>query len=306
MNSLIASVAATAADHHGVVSARQLDSASVSPATRRRWLACGLLERMGPRSFAVGGAPDSWERRLTATLIDLDGRGFLAGRTAARLHRLDGFSSDAVEVLVPRRWKSAVVGDVKLASTALSLDRGATAIAGGFRCLTAERLILDAPRFDFDAAEVENAIDSAIRLRLVSEQRLRTHVIGRHNRGINGGRVLLDALVDTGGESRLERWLLRIVREASLPRPTLQKTYRDGGRIIARVDMLFGDDLVVEVSGHGTHSNRRQLQGDDQRRTELVRRGLRVVTFRYEDVRDRPVWVIDQLRALIRISRSAA
>ena len=37
-----------------------------------------------------------------------------------------------------------------------------------------------------------------------------------------------------------------------------------------------------------------------------MRRGLRVVTFRYEDVRDRPAWVVAQLRGLIASTRSAA
>ena len=75
-------------------------------------------------------------------------------------------------------------------------------------------------------------------------------------------------------------------------RPMLQKTYRDGTRIVARVDAYFPGGLVVEVSGHGTHASRRQLQIDAQRHTELTLRGLRVVTFTYEDVRDRPDWVI--------------
>jgi hypothetical protein len=166
----------------------------------------------------------------------------------------------------------------------------------GFRCLTAERLILESPRFKFTMAETENAIDSSIRLRLVAEQRLRTRVIDEHCSGLNGSRLLVDALVDTGGESRLERWFLRLVREAGVIRPMLQKTYRDGTRIVARVDAYFPGGLVVEVSGHGTHASRRQVQIDAQRRTELTLRGLRVLTFTYEDVRDRPHWVIRQLR----------
>jgi hypothetical protein len=121
-------------------------------------------------------------------------------------------------------------------------------------------------------------------------------VIERHRRGINGGRTLLDALVDAGGESRLERWFLALVREAGLPRPVLQKAVRDGSRTVARLDAFFPDDLVVEVSGHATHSNRRHRQRDEQRRTEVVLRGLRVITFTYEDVRDRPDWVVARLR----------
>lgn len=304
MHELFVRIAAVAAANHGIVSNADLARAGVSTPTRTRWQAAGLLIRLGPNAFAVRGAPATWEQRLAATMIILDGRGFLAGRTAARLQTLDGFDSDAVEVLATRRRKDLVVA-ARLASTALPVDAGDTIIVDGFRCLTAERLILDSPLFGFTQAETENAIDSAIRLRLVSEQRLRTKIIARHNRGINGGRTLLDAVVDTGGESRLERWMLRILREAGLPRPTLQMTYREGTRIVARVDMQFGD-LVVEVAGHGTHSSRRQLQVDDQRRTELTKRGLRVVTFRYDDVRSRPTWVIDQLRALTAANDAAA
>ncbi|MEO5725061.1 MAG: DUF559 domain-containing protein, partial [Ilumatobacteraceae bacterium] len=171
----------------------------------------------------------------------------------------------------------------------------------GFRCLTAERMILEAPLFRFTRMETENAIDSAIRLRRVSEQRLRTRAIEQHRRSINGGRALIDALIDTGGESRLERWTLRLIGDAGLPRPQLRKVFRDGTRVVARVDMLFGD-LVVEVAGHGTHATRRQRQHDEQRRTELTLRGYRVITFTYEDIRDRPQWVIARLREALQAS----
>ena len=56
------------------------------------------------------------------------------------------------------------------------------------RVLTPERMILDAPIFRFTKREVENAIDSAIRLRLVSEARLRERVVAEHIRtGISAG-----------------------------------------------------------------------------------------------------------------------
>jgi len=175
-------------------------------------------------------------------------------------------------------------------------------VVRGLRCLTVERLIVESPLFEFSRAETENAIDSAIRRRLTTEQRLRDRVLREHHPGINGGRLLLDALVDTGGESGLERWFLRLVREAGLARPVLQKTYRAGGRVVARVDAFFAGDLVVEVSGHGTHATRRQRQIDAQRHTELTLRGLRVLTFTYEDIRDRPAWVIARLREALSIA----
>lgn len=108
-----------------------------------------------------------------------------------------------------------------------------------------------------------------------------------------------EALVDTGGERRLERWFLRLVREAGLPRPEMRAVCRADGGFAARLDARFPDTLVVELEGHQTHSSRLQRQHDEARRTELVLLGLRVLVFTYLDIRDRPGWVTGQVgRAL--------
>ena len=106
-----------------------------------------------------------------------------------------------------------------------------------------------------------------------------------------------------GVESRLERDFVRLVRQAGLPEPVVQVVHRQDGRTIARVDCLF-DGVVVEVAGHGTHATRRQRQRDAQRHTELTLAGLRVITFTYEDVHERPGWVVARLRQAV--GRTAA
>ena len=300
MDSRYALTTTIAATQFGAISVEQLQQLAVDAKVRHEWVRRGLIERLGPRSYAIVGSAPSWERSVWSASADVAGKGFLAGRTAARLQGLDGFhdrddrNDDAVEVLVPRRNRG-VRTQHRVASTGLALSRVHTVVVGGFRCLTAERLILDAPLFGFSKDEIENAIDSAIRLKLISEQRLRSRVISRHRRSINGGRALLDALVDTGGESRLERWFLGIVRRTGLPMPDLQKVFRATGRTIARVDAFFPGNLVVELAGHATHSSRADRQRDEQRRTELTLRGNRVITFTHEDVRDRPDWVAARL-----------
>lgn len=295
MNTRFAHIAAIAAAHHGILSLDVLAHEGIPSSTVRRWAAEGLLNRLGPRSFLVAGAPLTWKAAAGAALADCGPASILAGRTGARLHGLDGFAADEPELLLPaplRRHRQVH----RVVTTSRPIDRLEVIRIDGLRCLRADRLILDAPLFNFTRVEIENAIDSAIRLRRVSEQHLRTLAVERHTRGVNGGRMLLDALVDSGGQSRLERWFLQLVRHAGLPRPELQRTYRDGSRIVARVDAYFPGDLVVEVEGHGTHSSRRQRQHDEQRRTELTLRGVRVLTFTYLDIRDRPAWVIARLR----------
>jgi len=269
-----------------------------------KWARGGLLERFGERSFLIGGAEPTWEQRLTASFFDLDGRALVDGRSAARLCRLDGFDDDTTEFLVDRRHRNlGRSGSATVRSTRTPVGPGDVQRVGALCVVRAERLIIDSPIFHFTQRETENAIDSAIRLRLVSEQRLRTRVIAEHSRGLNGSRRLLDALIDTGGESRLERWFLAQMRREGLPRPMVQKVYRADGGTIARVDFEFPGGLVVEVAGHGTHSSRRQRQRDAERITLLTLQGKSVLTFTYDDVRDRPDWVVQKVRAAL--SRAA-
>ncbi len=300
MDPRFATLATLAAAQHSAVALAQVQRLGISSSLASKWVKAGLLERSGPRSLVIAGSAATWKRALTAAGFDLGGVGVIAGRSGARLLGLDGFGGDDVELLVERQFRGRGSSGV-VRSTSAVLNRGDTVRIDGLRVLRAERLILESPRFGFTRAETENAIDSAIRLRLVGEQRLRTSVLAHHTPGLNGGRQLLDALVDTGGESRLERWFLRLVRQAGLPRPMLQKTFRDGTRTIARVDAFFPGGLVVEVAGHGTHSSRRQLQIDAQRQTELTLRGLRWITFTYADVRDRPAWVVARLVEALRM-----
>lgn len=293
------SIAALAASQCSVVSVRQFEAAGVDASMRRKWERSGRIDRVGVRTFAMAGSSPSWRRSLHVAYLDGDGHAFIAGRSACRLMTMDGFGDGEPELLVPRASRGkAINGNVR--STSSRIGAADLQWIDGLRVLRAERAIVDGPLFGFDRAEIENAIDSAIRLRLVSEQRLRTRVVAEHRSGVNGSRLLLDALVDTGGESRLERWFLALCRRAGIPRPLTQRVYRAGTQVVARVDAEFPGDLIVEVSGHGTHSTRRQIQRDEERRTLLTLRGKRVIVFTYDDVRRRPDWVAAQIRVALR------
>jgi hypothetical protein len=169
-------IAALAATQHSVLSTGQLLALGVDTSTRSKWERRGLIGRLGPHSFTVGGSPPSFQRAMGAGLADLGGFGVAAGHGGARLYGLDGFAGGAVEFLVPREHRMLVT-DGLVCSTSRTLSKADIVTVQGFRCLTAERLIIESALFKFTKAETENAIDSAIRLRLVSEQRLRTRVI---------------------------------------------------------------------------------------------------------------------------------
>ncbi len=299
MNERFLRVARWTASHHGVISTSDLDAFGVGASLRHQWLCGHLLERLGPRSFCCPGAEPSWARSLAAAVADLDGAGLVAGRSASRLHRLDGFGESPPELITPRLHRNRR-STVVVRSTNRPFLPGDILTVDGLRVTSALRTLLDSPLFGFSREETENAVDSAIRLRLVSEQRLRTRVLAQHHQRLNGNMMLLETLVDTGGESQLERRLLALLRGASIARPMTQKIVRDGTRTVARVDAFFPGNLVIEVSGHGTHATRRQRQIDAQRHTELTVRGLVVLTFTYEDVMYRPGWVAARIRMAVR------
>lgn len=288
--------------NHNIISMTELDKLGIDASARRKWVDQGRLHRVGTRSFSFAGAETTWLTEVAAGVADLNGAGLVAGRTSSRLLGLDWFCDRTVELLAPRALRRRATS-ATVVSTGRPMSSGDIVIIQGFRTTSATRTILDSALFHFSKSETENAIDSAIRLRLVSEQRLRTQVIARHQPAINGNRILLDALVDSGGESRLERRFLALLREAGIPRPMTQKVFRQGTRFIARVDAYFPGNLVVEVAGHGTHATRWQRKLDAQRQTELTLLGNRVVTFTYEDVSGRPCWVVAQIRRAL--SRAA-
>ena len=275
-----------------------MDTAGVTPWMRSEALRIHLIERIGPKTFRFASDGPRWEQVVSAGLLDLGPSAVAAGRTGAALLGLDGFARHHVELLVPRELRGRRIAGT-VASTTRPIDALDVCRVDGFPCLRAERLILEAPLFRFTREEIENAIDSAARLHLIADTRLRDRVVRETTRGVNGSRAVVDALVDAGGHSRLERRFLALVRRHRLPRPQLQVVHRDGGRTFARVDALFAPDLVVEVDGHATHSTRRQRRKDAQRHTELTLHGRRVLTFTRDDVYERPSWVAAQIRTAL-------
>lgn len=288
-------LAAAAADRHGVFTTEMAQRFGISDRLRNEWLAKRWIERVGTHAFRFAGCPPTWSMELASALGDLGVAAAVAGRSSAALQHLDGFVQGPIEIWVPRSNRNR--GHVAVTrSSARPLLPGDVVQVDGLRCVTAERLILDSLLFRFTQDEIHNAIDSAIRMRLVSEKRLRRRIVDDLAPNAWHRRTLIDAMVDAGGESALERRFLAIVRQSGLARPSLRRTYRSGSRTLARVDAEFAGGLVVEVAGHGTHATRLQRQRDAQRHTELTLRGKRVLTFTYDDVYGRPRWMLDVLR----------
>jgi Protein of unknown function (DUF559) len=286
----------------GVASDAQARADGLSQRQIQRRVATGRLERFGPRSLVAAGAPVEWEQRLLAALLSAGDSAVVSGRAAAALLGLDGFPPRPIELTVPRGRHPVRRGWTVHTSTCLEPIDITT--FGPFRCTTAARTIIDLAGWRATGDQLEAAIGSALRLRLTSELFLRQRLLALRKRGRRGVRRL-DGLLDGRpfGHTFLERRFVELVRAAGLPIPRTQVVFRSGSRVVARVDALFEDRrVVVEVAGQKGHTTSRERQVDDQRRTELQLRGYRVLTFTYEDVMERPAWVVECVRQALAVA----
>jgi very-short-patch-repair endonuclease len=167
----------------------------------------------------------------------------------------------------------------------------------GFRCASATRTILDLAAAGADPDRLAAALDSAMRLHLSAPFVLVERLSELRGPGRYGVRLLDPVLLDSGGETMLERRFLALVRQVGVPRPQTQRRVRSDGRHVARVDFLYAElRIVVEVSGRLGHSNPADRSRDAQRRNELQDLGYAVYEYTWGDVTRRPVYVTDTLR----------
>jgi very-short-patch-repair endonuclease len=263
--------------------------------TSQQWcdrLDQGLWVAASEGVFRHVATPLTWDLRVRAAALSLGRDAALYGPTAARWWGLDGFVDDHVEFVVPRIRRS-LDPSVRLHTTK-QWNAGDLMSHNGVRTTTAIRTIIDLAASRHSPAEIENAIDSAVRLRLASIPRL-TKRMGELTNGRRGIQLLREILLDSGGESYLERRFLRLIRGARLPGPTCQVVHATNGRVM-RVDFEFrATNVIVEVSGRLGHTSDRDRQKDARRRNELQQLGKTVLEFTTVDVLTSPVYVLTTL-----------
>ena len=261
----------------------------------------GPLSRIAPGVYRVRGTPDTHEQRLTLGLLCLGRESWVSYEAAASLHRLDRSDPAAVDFTILRGARPrSLPGNVHTTSRLPLVDR---VTVSDFRATSATRTIIDLAHARRPIKRIEAAIDSAVRTGLSAPSVLARRLETLRGSGRWGCRLIDDLVVDSGGHSPLERQFLRIVREAGLPRPKTQVIHRSGNRVVARVDFLFGDDVVVEVSGQHGHSSPTERRKDAQRRSELIEMGRLVYEHTYADVFETPQIVLNDLRRRLK-SRS--
>lgn len=278
--------------HHRLVDARLLRQLGVDPVQWSRRLAHGAWVQVTPMHYRHVATPFTFEMQVHAGSEWLGRRGALFGTSALHWLGVHREAPARAEFLVARTRRSVpnwmTIHTSKLWNPADAVRRD------GVRTTTAGRALVDVASQMPTARSLETLIDESIRLRKTSTTNLRREFERVERQGRRGVVLLKEVLLDSGGESFLERRFLKLLREAGYPRPECQVTYRADGRHIARVDFRMGN-VVVEVSGRLGHSSDRERQKDARRRNELQEMGTKVLEFTTADVIDDPGYVLRTL-----------
>lgn len=256
----------------------------------------GLWSPVAPGVWRHCVTPLDWKLQARAGLRSLGREAALHGRTACGWWALGDLNVGDVEFVVPRSRKNHSFPFVL--HTTRHWDTKDLLVHDGLRLTSASRTIIDLAGIGTTAGQLETVIDDAIRARLTSLPTLRKRLAVLSGKGVVGGSLLRALLLDTGGDSHLERRFLEVVRRAGLPRPTCQVVHRSGGQRIARVDFQFPEtNIIVEVSGRLGHVSDRDRQRDAHRRNALQVAGNIVLEFTTADVLDGQPYVVATLAA---------
>jgi very-short-patch-repair endonuclease len=283
-----ARVARAVAKRHGVFSYGEAVRMGITKRMVTRRLASRRWERLHPGVYRLAGAPETWHQQVLAACLAAGTVAAASHRAAAPLWRLAGFDSGWIEVTVPRGRRPRPRG---VTIHQLPLPPVDLIVVDAIPTTTPTRTLLDiagvAP-----AEAVEEALDDALRRKLVSLPRLRWRLdgLGRRPGAAMMRRLLAERADPTAAtQSVLETRLLRVLRQNRLPIPIPQHEIRDRGHLIAVVDFAYPDVvLAIEADGYRWHSSRDQWQRDLARRSELARLGWRVIHVTADDLRRRP------------------
>ena len=297
-----------AARQYGVLSLRQARMAGLTEKAVRVRLERGVLERDLPRVLRMSGSPRSWRQRIMAACLYAGPGALVSHRTAAVVWGLDGFQPGIIEISVTKSMKPPARSMVF--HRFAEIPRTDATYFALLPVTTPARTLLDLGRV-VSLQEVEFGLDSALRLKLASMDEL-WDVLRRHAKRGRGGvrclRTLLAARAvrSTPSDSPLETRLFNLIAGSTLPLPVRQYPIIEEGVEIRRIDLAYPDERVaIEAHSFQHHFGRAAWLDDARRENFLVARGWRVLRVVDEDVRQRPRWVLDQIRRAILCERAA-
>jgi hypothetical protein len=243
LDDAVRAVAELAASQHRALTRRQaaelnFDRNRVASAKRLGW-----LDEPQPGVLVLNGSSPSWSGRLMVATLAADPHGVASHRSAARLHRIDGFEAcDVVEISV-QRGRRRPNPACAITHQVATLDPCDLVTVQGIRCTGLARTIVDLGSV-CDPLAVRRALTD-LRRRRTSLRWLQLTAERLHRPGQRGSGVLLRHLAAIPFEGRVpdswfEELLALCIADPALAPVVPQYPIRNAaGRIVARTDIGF-------------------------------------------------------------------
>jgi very-short-patch-repair endonuclease len=249
------------------------------------------------------GIPSDHLANLVALLIDIGPPCWASHETSGSVHEFDGLVLEPpFHILIPRGRNVRRIGHViHTSDTIPNIDRETKR---GMAIVSPTRALLQMAATT-DAEALTAALDGALRDGLTTEDFLHDRIGSLRTSGRYGLPRMLEVMegseITRGGQSWLEREVLRLFDGAGLPKPETQAHLGQRGDTLTRVDFRFtGTPIVVEALGYRWHRTGAQMRIDSDRMNRLQLDGYVVLQFTYSRVVDDPAGVIaETIEALL-------
>ncbi len=281
-----------------------MSRARIATAIRRGWMSephHGVL--------VVAGAAGGLEHRVMVEVSAVGGTGAASHRTAARLHRLDGFErTTTIELSVDRshRWQFQPTDVV--AHHIKSLDPVDLVTCDGIPTTSIPRTLADLGSVVRNPELVGRALTDA-RRRGIPLEVIRSTVERLHRPGQRGTGVLrrqLDAIPFEGSvpDSWFEEVLARCLDHPAIPRIVTQHPIRrPDGTVVARVDIAIPSvRLGIEAHSRKFHFGPRAERLDEQRDLAVAACGWELLYLGWHATK-RPAEVVSIVAEVVRARR---
>jgi very-short-patch-repair endonuclease len=297
-------LAALAGRQHGVVSRRQMRDLGFGDDAVDLRISRGQLHRMHAGVFAVGHERTSRHGHWMAAVLTGVGDAVLSHRSAAALWGLRGGGTERIDVTCGHKSRSTA----RLRRHLSVLPPDEVAVHEGIPVTSVPRTVFDlAAGGDVDL--VENLIRQSERRPELFDRLSLPTLVARcpRRRGRRTVQLALARIEESPGgttESPLEEVFLPFLRAHGLPIPRLNE-WIDLGEARYRVDCRWpGTREIVELDGWETHGTKTAFRDDRQRDRRLRVAGYGLTRLTWNQIRDEPGAIADDLRELLGIHPS--
>ncbi len=218
--------------------------------------------------------------------------GLASHRSAAALHRIDGYRLHIVELSVAPGGNRAVNGVRFHQSTQLDLAK--PVVKDGIPVTGLARTVLDVAAV-VNRNRLDRTIDAVLRNGQLRRSDLWGVLVSHARRGRPGCAALKASLEDRFRDdpvplSEWSRMVAELLTGAGLDYPALEHRVHDArGAFVAQVDLAYpAHRVAIELDSARWHDNRESFVNDRRRRNEVTLAGWDVLNFTWDDYAERP------------------